>query len=310
MSVGFDLASFEFHASSVTPVVSRNRRFIIVGASPTFLCDKILCTSEGRLSILSLEDTEAISLILCSEHYLGVLDNQDLWVRVAKIEMATIETAANETTKPVTYQWLGLRSQLELLSVEGFQLAGRALQIAQWFYDHQFCGRCGQTTENDDIDRAKICRSCELRFYPRISPCMIVLVTRGEEMLLAHHHRASRLVYTTLAGFVEAGETLEECVRREIKEEVGVSVGKLEYCQSQPWPFPSQLMLGFFAEYESGDICIDQTEIVDAQWFRYDKLPPLPTSASVAGQLIANYLARIDQNNSNNNKLLTQVGNV
>jgi NAD+ diphosphatase len=287
MSFGFDLSSFEFHASSVTPVVSRNRRFIIVAASPLYRCEQLLCDAVGHLFIANEPQANNLRFPIASEHYLGLLAGDDLWVRV--LESGDL---------PAGFQWLGLRSQLEILSANAFQLAGRALQIAQWFYDHRFCGRCGQPTEQDGIDRAKVCRTCDLRFYPRISPCMIVLVTRGEELLLAHHHRASRIMYTTLAGFVEAGEGVEECIRREIMEEVGVSVGRLEYFRSQPWPFPCQLMLGFFAEYEAGKIKIDPVEIVDAKWFRYDQLPQVPAKATVAGQLIAHYVEQLQQINS------------
>lgn len=286
MSFGFDLSSFEFHASSVTPVVSRNRRFIIVAASPLYRCDQLLCDTKGKLFIADETSVAELELPIASEHYLGLLAGADLWVRVLVSD-----------NLPEPYQWLGLRSQLEILSADAFQLAGRALQIAQWFYDHRFCGRCGQPTVQDQVDRAKVCHICELRFYPRISPCMIVLVTRGEELLLAHHHRASRVMYTTLAGFVEAGEGVEECIRREIMEEVGVSVGTLEYFRSQPWPFPSQLMLGFFAEYAAGEIHIDPIEIVDAKWFRYDQLPQVPAKATVAGQLIAHYVERMHKIN-------------
>lgn len=286
MSFRFDLASFEFHSSSVAPVASRNRRFIMVGASPAYRCDQLLCDSDGYVLLASESHPLDLGLAIASEHYLGILNGEDLWVRVFK-----------GVTLPAQYQWLGLRSQLEICSPEVFQLAGRALQVAQWFYDHRFCGRCGQETHQDHIDRAKICTPCELRFYPRISPCMIVLVTRGEEILLAHHQRATRVMYSTLAGFVEAGESVEDCVRREILEEVGITVGKLEYFRSQPWPFPGQLMLGFFAEYEAGEIHIDPMEIVDAKWFRYDQLPQTPAPASVAGQLIANYVERLDQIN-------------
>lgn len=282
MSFRFDPASFEFNASTIAPVASRNRRFIIAAASPAYRCDQLLCDSDGHLLLANEAHFPECGSVIASEHYLGVLNGEDLWVRVLSAGIV-----------PANYQWLGLRSQLEILSASEFQLAGRALQIAQWFYDHRYCGRCGQATQADDIDRAKICHSCELRFYPRISPCMIVLVTRGEELLLAHHRRATRVVYSTLAGFVEAGESVEECVRREIKEEVGISVGRLEYFRSQPWPFPSQLMLGFFAEYEAGEIVIDPVEIVDAKWFRYDQLPQVPASASVAGQLIAHYLEHL-----------------
>ncbi len=286
MSFRFNPASFEFHASTIAPVVSRNRRFIVVAASPAYRCDQLLCDSDGHLLLANDAHLPTFGLGIASEHYLGVLNDEDLWVRVL------IAGAL-----PAPYQWLGLRSQLEILPASEFQLVGRALQIAQWFYDHRYCGRCGRETAQDEIDRAKVCHGCELRFYPRISPCMIVLVTRGEELLLAHHRRATRVVYSTLAGFVEAGESVEECVRREIKEEVGIEVGKLEYFRSQPWPFPSQLMFGFFAEYEAGEIDIDPAEIVDAKWFRYDQLPQVPASASVAGQLIAHYLERLRQIN-------------
>ncbi|WP_323814751.1 NAD(+) diphosphatase [Cellvibrio sp. NN19] len=284
MSFRFDLASFEFHASVVAPVVSRNRRFIIVGTSPNYRSDQLLCDAEGYLFLAQESHLFSLKSEATSEHYLGVLNGEDLWVRVFA-----------EAALPETYQWRGLRSQLELLSPEAFQLAGRALQIAQWFYDHRFCGRCGQKTTQDHIDRAKVCIPCDLRFYPRLSPCMIVLVTRGDELLLAHHQRASRVMYSTLAGFVEAGESVEDCVKREVMEEVGIRVDKLEYFRSQPWPFPGQLMLGFFAEYAAGEIQIDPTEIVDAKWFRYDQLPQTPAPASVAGQLIAHYVKHMHQ---------------
>ncbi len=279
----FSLSSFEFHASSVVPVTSRNRLFILVAITEQYRCTQLLCDNQSKLCIIDQYSFVTLSESIISEHYLGVLNGDDLWVRVI----------AHNTDLPNGFQWLGLRTQLESLSADFFQLAGRALQIAQWFYDHRFCGCCGQPTQEDTIDRAKVCHACNLRFYPRISPCMIVLVTRGEQILLAHHKRATRVVYSTLAGFVEAGESVEECVRREVLEEVGLRVGKVRYFGSQPWPFPSQLMLGFFAEYEAGEIQIDPTEIVDAKWFRYDQLPQVPANASVAGQLIADYVARI-----------------
>lgn len=282
MSFRFNLASFEFHASAVTPVVSDNRRFIIVAVTESYVCEQLLCDASGLLAIIDDNDAQNLTLPISTEQYLGKLNDVDLWVRALEFQDGL----------PETYQWLGLRSQLELLSPDAFQLAGRALQIARWFYDHRFCGRCGSLTNQDSLDFARVCQSCSLRFYPRISPCMIVLVTRGDEILLAHHHRASRVMYTTLAGFIEAGEGVEECIRREVMEEVGVNVGKLEYFRSQPWPFPSQLMLGFFAEYETGEIVVDPIEIIDAKWFRYDQLPQVPATATVAGQLIAHYVER------------------
>jgi NAD+ diphosphatase len=279
MSLRFDLASFEFNASAITPTASRSRRFIILALNTNYTCEQLLCDSAGVVLVISEAEVNALPLTLASEHFLGQLNDEDLWARVVTVADA-----------PPGHQWLGLRSQLELVSPEAFQLAGRALQIARWYYDHRFCGRCGQATVQDTFDFAHVCQGCALRFYPRISPCMIVLVTRGDEILLAHHHRASRVMYTTLAGFVEAGEGVEDCIRREVREEVGVAVGQLNYFRSQPWPFPGQLMLGFFAEYESGDIAIDPSEIIDAKWFRYDELPQVPATATVAGQLIAHYV--------------------
>jgi NAD+ diphosphatase len=283
MSIGFNLASFEFHANHIAPAIARSRRFILVAASPNLRCELLLCYS-GQLVLADAATATMPGFSILSEHYLGLLAGEDLWVRV-------VDTC----DLPNGYEWCGLRSQLEILSAPYFQLAGRALQIAQWFYDHQYCGRCGRTTEQDEADRAKCCTHCELRFYPRISPCMIVLVTRGDEVLLAHHQRASRVVYSTLAGFVEAGESVEDCVRREIMEEVGVSIDELSYFRSQPWPFPAQLMLGFFATYGSGEIKVDPKEIIDAKWFRYDQLPSIPAKASVAGQLIAHYVTQRQQ---------------
>lgn len=295
MSAGFSLSSFEFHAQHLAPLTSRRRRFILVAAANNLRCDLLLC-HNGQLALVDINDAALADTDLLSEHYLGLLGDEDLWVRVlARGEL------------PAGYEWLGLRSQLEQLSAPYFQLAGRALQIAQWYYDHQYCGRCGRSTQQDEIDRAKFCAHCELRFYPRISPCMIVLVTRGDELLLAHHQRASRIVYSTLAGFVEAGESVEDCVRREVMEEVGLTLGELRYFGSQPWPFPGQLMLGFFASYAAGDINIDPKEIVDAQWFRYDQLPTVPVNASVAGQLIAHFVAQREQHalTTTNNSLVT-----
>ena len=136
------------------------------------------------------------------------------------------------------------------------------------------------------------CDNCESQHYPRISPSMIVLVTRGDEVLLARSPRFVTGIYSTLAGFVEPGESVEHCVAREVREEVGVEVQNLQYIGSQGWPFPHSLMLGFHAEYAGGDIVMQEDEIEDARWFRVDALPPLPASRSIARYLIDLYVAR------------------
>jgi NAD+ diphosphatase len=173
-----------------------------------------------------------------------------------------------------------------------FQLLGYAAQIATWAREHRFCGACGRPTVQIAGERAMYCEHDNLRFYPRISPSMIVLITRGDEVLLARSPRFVPGVYSTLAGFAEPGESIEDCVRREVMEEVQVRLRNIQYMGSQCWPFPHSMMLGFHAEYESGEIVPQADEIEDARWFRIDDLPPLPAHRSIARYLIEHYLAR------------------
>jgi NAD+ diphosphatase len=169
--------------------------------------------------------------------------------------------------------------------------AGRAVQLVEWARTHRFCGRCGAPTEPASSERAMRCPSCGLLAFPRIAPAMIVLVTRGpmgvdQEILLARGVQFQGPMYSCLAGFVEAGESLEDAVIREVREEVGITVGDVQYIGSQPWPFPHSLMVGFRAAYVSGDITPDEREIVDAGWYRRDDLPHIPPSISIARKLI------------------------
>lgn len=162
----------------------------------------------------------------------------------------------------------------------------RAAQLAVWHEQHRFCGRCGAALIQHAEDLAKSCESCGLSQYPRISPCIIVLVTRGDRCLLAHapHYPPGR--YSTLAGFIEAGETAEAAVAREIREEVGIEVQNVRYFKSQSWPFPHALMLGFFADYHAGEVAPDGIEILDARWFSRAELPDLPPSFAISAHLI------------------------
>lgn len=191
---------------------------------------------------------------------------------------------------PMQYQRGSLYHILGRVDDSLFALAGRARQLLDWELDHRFCGRCGQPMRVDEQERAMCCDPCGIVNYPRISPCVIVLVTRGEQLLLARNANFPRPMYSTLAGFIEAGETAEETLAREVREEVGVEVSNPRYFQSQSWPFPNQLMLGFFAEYAGGDIVCDQVEIADADWFHYSDLPQTPPVASISGQLIQHYV--------------------
>lgn len=197
-----------------------------------------------------------------------------------------------EEVDPLQYQRGNLYQILGRVDEQVFALAGRAAQLLDWERDHQFCGRCGREMQLDINERAMRCEPCSTVNFPRIAPCVIVLVTRGEELLLARNVNFPGPMYSTLAGFIEAGETAEETLSREVREEVGVEIKEIQYFQSQSWPFPNQLMLGFFAEYAGGDIVCDEIEIADARWFHYRELPMIPPPSSVAGQLIRQYISQ------------------
>jgi len=187
---------------------------------------------------------------------------------------------------PMQYQRGSLYQVLGRMEVPLFALAGRAQQVLAWERDHQYCGRCGSQMYADLGERAMRCDPCGTTNYPRIAPCIITLVTRGEHMLLARNANFPRPMFSTLAGFIEAGESAEETLVREVKEEVGVDVDEITYYGSQSWPFPNQLMLGYFARYAGGDIVCDLTEIAEADWYHYSELPPVPPASSISGQLI------------------------
>lgn len=170
-----------------------------------------------------------------------------------------------------------------------FLLAGTANHILHWNSMNQFCGRCGHKTTDKEDERAKLCSSCGNIIYPRISPATITAVFRGDQILLAHNHNFRKDLYSLIAGYVEPGEALEQCVEREIKEEVGIKVKNIRYFGSQPWSFPDSLMIAFTAEYESGEIKVDDIEITDAAWFTADSLPEIPSNDSIAGRIIRWY---------------------
>ena len=178
--------------------------------------------------------------------------------------------------------------------------AGRAVQLVEWGRTHRFCGRCGTPTEPAPGERAMRCPACGLAAFPRLAPAMITLVTRGDdgpdqEALLARGVQWPIPMYSCLAGFVEPGESLEGAVVREVREEVGLTVGDVRYRGSQPWPFPHSLMIGFRARYVSGELVLDATEIAEAAWYRRDDLPMIPPGISIARRLIDEWVAEGDR---------------
>lgn len=186
-----------------------------------------------------------------------------------------------------------LRQVFGVAGAEAFAMAGRASQLIDWQLNHQHCGRCGHLTRLHDKDFAMQCDQCGFSAYPRISPAVMVLVCRGRELLLARSPHFKPGVFSALAGFVEAGETLEQCAAREVKEEVGVEIDHLRYFSSQSWPFPNSLMIAFFAEYVRGEITPEPDEIEAADWFDIDALPVLPDPVSIARRLIEGALAEL-----------------
>jgi len=166
-------------------------------------------------------------------------------------------------------------------------LAGRAVQLVEWRRTHRYCGRCGVATTDAPGERARVCPGCNLLAYPRLAPAVIMLVERNDgRALLARNAMFPPGIFSCLSGFVEPGETLEHAVRREVREEVGLEVGDVDYRGSQPWPFPHQLMVGFGARYRSGDITLDEQEIAEAEWFTPEDAPVFATNMSIAGRLI------------------------
>ena len=180
-----------------------------------------------------------------------------------------------------------VRSLFSLVDASALSLAARATQLLDWQKNHRYCGKCGTPTTRKPGDFSMVCPACGLVSYPRISPAVMVLIGRGDELLLARGHRFKPGVYSALAGFVEAGETLEHCAAREVREEVGIEITNLRYFGSQSWPFPDSLMVAFFADYAGGTIQPDPSEIEDAGWFSRSALPALPEPMSLAWQMIA-----------------------
>lgn len=167
--------------------------------------------------------------------------------------------------------------------------AARMKGYCGWLSATRCCPYCGHPLVFHESENAQVCPACGRLHYPRIEPCIITLISRGEELLLLRNARDTQGIYACLAGFVEAGETLEQALRREVREETGLEVQNIRYVGSQSWPFPDQLMVAYYAEYKSGEIRIQESEIADARWFRRDALPPLPKPGSIARRLITQW---------------------
>ncbi len=201
-----------------------------------------------------------------------------------------VEISGSEPPPGLSFE--GLRGLWARLDEGLLGVAGQALQLIEWDRNHGFCGRCAAPTRRRDDERARQCSACGLIAYPRLSPVAMVRITCGSEILLARAPRFAPGVYSVLAGFVEAGETLEQALHREVAEEVGLQVRNVRYFASQSWPFPHSLMAAFTADYAAGEVRVDERELLDARWFKPDALPGLPSPMSMAWRLIQDFVAQ------------------
>ena len=167
------------------------------------------------------------------------------------------------------------------------ELLSTGFQVWQWWQDHRYCGRCGERTGPHPRERARWCGRCNIPWYPRIAPCIITVIRRDDRFLLARSARVTRNFFSLIAGFVEPGESLEQAVAREVMEETGLEVTNIRYQASQHWPFPHQLMVGFLADYKSGELKLQEDELAEAGWFTPEEHPPIPPETTIAGRLIS-----------------------
>lgn len=215
------------------------------------------------------------------------------WFRVGAGADSVMAARVSARWKPAPgVTAMGLRAVLPLLPEPSLSLALTAAHLSRWRRTSRYCGVCGKATEPSPRHQAMLCPSCGHLAFPKVSPAVIVQVTRGPEILLGRSRRHPHGSYSVLAGFVDPGESLEDTVRREIEEESGVRVRDIRYFGSQPWPFPDSLMVGFTATYNAGELQNQDDELEDVGWFTADALPPVPPAYSIARALIDDFARR------------------
>lgn len=263
---------YKRYTSSVTPKCLTN----IPAYWFIFNSDKLLINPKNDLKLPFTDSLKEFSILPIMTQYLGTLDDHPCYAA----------EVTPETPAPDGFCFEDLKLLYDVLDEDIFLLAGRAIQVINWDKNHQFCGKCGALTENKGDEMAKICPECGFMSFTRLSPAVITAIVKDGKLLMAKHTYGGYNRYSLIAGFVEAGETLEEAVMRETQEEVGLKVKNIKYFGSQPWPFPHSLMVGFTAEYESGEIKIDEKEIEDAKWLAPGEIELPPSKMSIASELI------------------------
>ena len=236
----------------------------------------LVAQTDNPLRLPDCRNPADLGLASARHLYLGTMDGRHCYV----CELAHADQL------PAGHALQGLRAVMGSTNPALGTLAGRAWQIMEWDRNHQFCSRCGTPTEVRSGERSRVCPACRYTTYPPVSPAIMILIIRGREILLARKKDWPAGRYSALAGFVEPGEELEDTVRRETREEVGLEIENLRYFGSQPWPFPHQLMIAFTADYAGGEITPDGVEIEEAAFFDVGKLPNLPAGISISRRMI------------------------
>lgn len=242
----------------------------------------LLRNNESGVSVPRLRTFSETGLSPLYERSIGELHEGLCFVACVK----------DDSAAPPGMDFRGLRTIFGMIDADLFGMSLRALSIINWENTHRYCGRCGSPVLRREDILAQQCTICDFTIFPRISPAVIVLVEREGKVLLARASRFKERLYSVIAGFVEPGESLEQTVSREIREEIGIDVKNIRYFGSQPWPFPDSLMVGFTAQYAGGEIVVDGEEIVEAHWFAPDQLPDIPDKISIARALIDWFVAK------------------
>ena len=257
--------------------INDNNHFIV------FNDNKILYESESKSFLL---DGKFLDIDIENSVLVGIAKNNG--INIYGLDITKSMTNINIGYKNLNE--LDTRHLLSILKPDEIVLMGRANQLLHWIKSNKYSGYSGELNKFDPNEQSLFCPTSSSMIYPSISPCVLAMVTKDDEILLARNNLFPKGLYSVLAGFVEVSESAEETVHREVLEEVNIKVKNIKYFGSQPWPFPSQLMLGFTCEYDSGIIKVDEKEIAEAAWYKASELPYVPPQTSLSGQLISSFV--------------------
>jgi NAD+ diphosphatase len=256
-----------------------------------FKGDNLLATKNENPFIIPFLEISISTLNDMEYFFLGTFEGKKIYA---------ISNAQTEIENHEILSSISVRDALMIADSKTAQLISSGKQLLHWHRSSIYSGCCGAKTSLSETETAKVCQACNKLIYPTIAPVVIVLIERETQVLLARSPHFSKGVYSTIAGFINPGESAESAIHREVKEEVGIEIKNISYFKSQAWPFQSSLMLGFRAEYADGEIHVDGKEIEDAKWFNISSLPPLPHLSSISRQMIDEYITK--KSNSSRNQ--------